>query len=172
MEQIFRGNLQDFLESKKFEIHRLIRFGMTDVDELYDDFQEKTPSVNFDNAIDVMRLDNEGTKQSHYVFKFSVLGNAELLLYKPSTSYTEMPEWVAKNNELWIKIEECEIEKMKVILDGTIETMKSHLSDIETDIVEYNNQLKVDIQKLIATSNVDKKDEKLAEIKNYVLFGE
>ena len=112
-EMIFKGNLKDFLESKKIEILRLIRFGISNLNELMDIFKITMPAVNFHNLLDVNKIYNDKWNQSCYILKFQITGDTSILDYKPSTSFISMPEWVIKNKEIWFCIEEEDLDTTK-----------------------------------------------------------
>ena len=171
-DMIFRGNLEDFLESKNLDIMKFIRFGIIDENELCNIFEITMPTVSFSNPVDIVRVDNDSRNQTFYILKFSIAGNTDVLDYKPSTSFITMPEWVIRNGEIWFQIEEQDLETMKTHIDGLIETFKSHLIDISTDIHIYNTTLRTNIQKLTNAYNnkISSKNKNMDEIRNHLLF--
>ena len=171
-EMTFRGNLKDFLDSKKLDILKLIRFGIISESDLLNDFQITMPAVNFNNPVDIIRIDDDKWNQTIYVLKFAITGDTTVLDYKPSTSFITMPEWVIKNQEIWFRMEESDLETMKIQIDGIIETFKSHLSDVNADVIVYNTTLGTDIQKLISShsNRINDKNKNLEEIRNHLLF--
>lgn len=173
-EMIFRGRLKDFLDSKKLDIVKLIRFGITNEDDLYDQFKVDIPLVDFSNPTDIVRLGNEQYNKAFLILKFQIAGNTEILNYKPTTSYISMMEWLIKSNEIWFMIEEQNLESMKVVITGLIETFKSHLLDVCEDVNIFNSTLRNDISKLVNAyfNKIGKKDEVLEEVRNYLLFNE
>ena len=171
-EVIFKGNLKDFLDSKKADIIKLVRFGIIDENILFNEFQITHPTVNFDSPVDITRINYNSSNTAIYIFKFSISGDTDILNYKPSTSFIAMPEWIIRGNEIWFQIEETDLESMKIIIDGLIENFRSHLLDISEDIREYNNVLRTDVQKIINLYNnrINDNNKIVEEIRNYLLF--
>ncbi len=167
---IFRGQLKDFLESKKIDIERWVRFGIINENALLEEFHIEIPVINFINPVDIERISDKN--QNFYILKFNITGDTTVLNYKPSISFEMMPEWLIKNKEIWIQIEESDIETMKIYIDGIIDTFQSHLEDISADINIYNSSLIIDIQKIINSYNnkISKTHENIDEIRNHLLF--
>lgn len=170
MNSIFRGKVKDLLESRFLYLYKHIQYGVIDENELFEDFSGSVLSVNFQSPIDIIRVE-EGINV-YYIFKFPIDGDLSLIEYKPSESYISIPDFIIRNNEMWIRIEENNLETMKVMISGIIETLKIHIEDINKDILEYNNDLRNQIQKLINIRNrsVGKDDEKSQELFSYILF--
>lgn len=171
-DMIFRGALRDFLESKKLDILKLIRFGISDPVALTEEFHIVVPIIDFNIPIDVIRIDDDKWNQTVYIVKFSIYGTTEVLNYKPSTSFITMPEWAIRGNEIWFRIEEHDLEVMKTMISGLISTFQSHLLDIVDDIRIYNANLPNDVNKLINihSNRINQDNNTLSEIKNYLLF--
>ena len=145
----FKGYLKDFLEDKKQEIERLISFGFNEAPVLLERFQIIMPAINFHDPIGIVRLDDSKFINSHYVFKFPVTGTTDVLDYQPSVSVLSLPAWVVKDNEFWLKIDEDDLESMKIKLGGIIQSIETHFVDMREDIRLYNEKLPSDIQKFI-----------------------
>lgn len=170
MSTIFRGKLKDFLDSRLLYLYKSIQYGVIEENELFEDFSGEVLSVNFQAPIDIIRL--EENINVYYIFKFPINGDLSFIEYKPSESYVDLPDFIIRDNEIWIKIEENNLDTMKVMISGIIETLKVHIEDINRDVLAYNNDLRVQIQKLINARNrrVGKDDEKTQELFSHILF--
>jgi len=170
MNTIFRGRLKDFLDSRNLYLYKSIQYGIIDENELFEDFSAEALIANFQSPIDIIRLE-EGINV-HYIFKFPINGDLSLIDYKPSESYVSLPDFIVRGNEIWIRIEENDLETMKMMISGIIETLKIHIEDINKDVLAYNNDLRRQIQKLINARNrrVGKDDGKTQELFSHILF--
>lgn len=168
--QIFKGSLKDFLDAKKLEIDKCVRFGILDPQTLLTEFIVNPPNVDFTNPVDIIRIDNGIL--SEYIFIFTITGNTEVLDYRPTVAFAEMLEWLVRDGRLWIRVPEEDLETMKVKVDGIIETMRSHLLDVAHTISEYNNSLQPTVTQLITahTSRINENHPNSIALRNYLLF--